>query len=231
MTTATDVAQDSLEKLGIYAPGETIAAADASRCLTVLNDMLDHWADEYLSAYSLIPTTIALVIGQSSYTIGTIAGTSINQQRPTKVNFGPGAALLGAVPINVVSAVEWQAIQGLATQSGTPDTLFYDPQYPIGVLNVAPKPVAGGNLVFQAWTPLRSFPDLTTSYTLAAGVDEALKTNLAVVLQSYFSGANLSPMVVAAATLAKQSLRHSNSPSKAYIGRAAAMVAPQVRNA
>ena len=53
MPTALDIIQDGLENNGIFASGEIIGDADAERSLTILNDMLDSWANESLICFAL----------------------------------------------------------------------------------------------------------------------------------------------------------------------------------
>ncbi len=224
MTTALDLIQDSVERLGVYAPGETMTAADSARGLIVLNDLVDEWSDEFLYIYDLVPTTITLVAAQGSYTIGVTGTPSIAQQRPVRISMGPGqaTATIAAVetPVNVVSAVEWNAIESIASGVGTPDTLFYDARYPNGVLNLAPVPDAIGDVVFQAWSPVTVFASLfDPDVNFSPGTLETLKSNLAVKLKTYFTAAVIDPVVAAGAITGKQNLRHTNLLSRAMIGR------------
>ena len=217
--------------LGIYAPGETVTDADAERGLVVLNYLMDGWADEYLYVYKTIPTTIDLVVDQAAYAIGSTGATTIVQERPARISMGPGAATATIAtvdsPVNVVSSVEWNMIEAIASGSGTPDTLFYDPLYPNGILNLAPVPDALGTLVFQAWYPIQRFNTLSDpDVTLAPGCDETIKTNLAVRLKPYFSEAVLNPAITAGAITSKQNLRHTNLLSRAMIGRTGVPITP-----
>lgn len=225
MSSARDIIQDALERLGVYAPGETMTDADAERGLIKLNDMLNQWGDDYLFVYQLVPTAITLVIGTASYTIG-VSGATITQSRPTKINSGPGGAsvLIGSTTslVNVVSAIEWASIEGIVPGTGTPENLYYDPQYPNGVLNVSPTPDAVGSLTFQAWQPLRSFASLdipASTVNYAAGAEETMKSNLAMELKPYFSDSQLNPAVMMAASEGKMALRQTNITSRAMLSR------------
>lgn len=90
MTTAREVIVDALEKIGVYAPGETVQDADANRALVVLNDMLSAWQEEYLAVYSLSQVVIPTVANVGAYTIG--PGATIAKPRPPRIASGPGAA-------------------------------------------------------------------------------------------------------------------------------------------
>jgi hypothetical protein len=222
--TARDIIQDAVERIGVYAPGETMSAADSARGLTVLNELLNQWAEEYLSVYQLVPTTITLSNGKGAYTIGVSGAPDISQTRPERIEIGPGAAsaTFSAVTtlVNVVSAVEWNAIEGIASGTGVPDTLFYSPGYPLGVLNVAPVPTGAGTMSFSAWLALRSFTSLfLPSVILSAGCEDALKTNLALVLKPFFLSAAVDPMLAQQAVKTKAMLGYTNLASRAMIGR------------
>jgi hypothetical protein len=226
VTTALDLITDTLVKLGIFAPGEPIPAADAAQGLVLLNNMLSQWSDEYLSVYQAVDTPLTLVIGQASYTIGLSSPPTpaLAVPRPTRLNMGPAAAsiLITALtfPINVVSSLEWRVIEGFSPTPGTPDTLFYDPQYPNGVLNFAPTPSAVGVVTFARWVPLQEFTDLTDpDVVFASGGEEALKTNLAVAMKPYWTAAALDPVVAALAVHSKAMLQQTNLVSRAMLGR------------
>lgn len=223
MITALDIITDALVKLGIYAPTETPTAADVNQGLVSLNDMLDQWADEYLYVTQSVATVITLVNGTSSYTIG--PGGVINQARPQQITAGPGVAnaTITAVttPIDVVTGLEWRNIYSVAPGSGTPNILYYDPQYPLGILHLAPTPASVGTVTFGAWLPLTEFPDEGTEFTLVPGMDDSLKTNLAVALKPYFATAQIDPLVVMQAMRGKSMLRYTNLASRSMIGRVA----------
>lgn len=237
MSSAQDIIQDAAEKLGVYAPGETITAADAARGLAMLNDMVNQWADEYLYVYQLVPTNITLVGTQGVYTIGLVSGSTINQQRPVRIETGPGAAFVAGtpnLPVNVVSGIEWASIESIGSGAGSPDTLFYNPTYPNGTLNVAPVPTGAGTLTFQAWQPIRVFTALNnpaSTVSFAAGNEETLKLNLAVMLKTYFRDAPLDPVLAQQAQRAKIMMQHTNMTSRAMLGREARMMQPLARPA
>ena len=217
---ALDIITDSLVKLGVYAPGEPISAADSATSLAVLNDMIDAWSNEYVFFYSLTTVTATLTSSKVSYTIGP-TGADITAPRPARIAYGPNEAsnTISAVKtlMNVVSAVEWQAGPSLSVATGTPDTLYYDPQYPLGVLKVSPIPNAGGTFSFNSWVPLQSFPDLSTTYTLSFGGEEALRSNLAVALKSYFADTQLDQITAIRAVETKKALAYSNVNSRAML--------------
>jgi hypothetical protein len=226
MPTALSIITDALVKIGVYAPSETPTDSDVAQGLISLNDMIDQWANEYLYVTAGTMATLTLAINKASYTIGLTAGADLALVRPVQITYGPGQAALTisgtTTPVNCISSVEWNHIYSITPGTGTPNVLFYDPQYPLGVLNVAPTPNAIGALVFEAWTPFTVFPNYGTAYAFTPGMDDAMKSNLALVLKPYFATSPIDPLLVAEAMRDKAMLRYTNLASRAMIGRQAA---------
>jgi hypothetical protein len=223
VTQALDIIQDAYELLGVYAPGDTISAADSSRAVSVLNSLIDEWAAQNLYVYSLNALAAAVTSGTAQYTVGE-SGASVTAIRPDKITYGNGAASLtigsATTPVKVVSAIEYQVLAGAAPASSQPDTLWYDTStYPNGTLNLLPKPSANGTLTFTAWQRILSFPLQTTAYTLAVGVYEALRDNLSTKLKPYFTDSQLDPLVVEGAMTAKNALFYQSVGSRAMMTR------------
>ena len=221
--TAGELIQASLETIGIYGPGETMTDADAARGLAELNEMLDQWAAEYLYVYQLTTQTATLTTAQASYTIGNTGTPDVSGVRPLRVQYGQGAAAVTisttTTPVAVVSAVEWNSIYNVSPGVGTPNALYYDPQYPLGVLNVAPTPNAGASLSFSSLVILSSFAGLTTSANLSQGVLDAVQASLAVRLKPFYSEGQLDPAVGMRAAEAKDLLRYQTLNSRALLKR------------
>lgn len=221
MTTALAVITDALNELGVYAPGEPIAASDSSQCLDLLNRMIDAWADEFLFPTIITAATVTLTNGVASYTVG--PGGAVNVQYPQGISYGPGVGSVTAsavtTPANVVSAIEWNMIESLAPGAGVPNVLFYDPQYPLGVLNVAPTPNGSMTASVPFTYPLTSFPAIFTNYTMGQGVFDALVHNLCVTAKPYFAVTQMDPNIAVLAVETKDFLRYSNRTSRAFLGR------------
>lgn len=222
---ASDIITDALQKLGVYSSVESVTDADMARCLKILNDMLDGWQNEFMFLFSLTAVPVTLQNGAISYTIGPPgAPANIQTGRPTAIQTGPGAASVvdGATtyPVNVISGLEWSAISASPIQ-GIPDTLYYDAQYPVGVLNVSPTPNKNGLvLTFYKQVPFYSFADYSTKYAFSQGSADALKTNLAVSAKPYFASAQIDPLIPAQATKGKEFLRTTGVTSRAMLKRA-----------
>lgn len=199
--TALDVLTDALELLQVYAPGETISAADSSRALSTLNDMLDDWSNYTLACYTILEQSLVLVPNQQQYTIG--PGGYVNGTRPLKILDGPGTAYVqdgngNNYPVDVVPRDKWNMYgnRSILITSDFPDTLFYDPQFPLGIINLMPVPTINYTLFFDSYQQLAGLNDLFATLALPPGYKRAITTNLAVCLKPYFKTAQIDPLII-----------------------------------
>ena len=201
MTTLTDIATDALLSLGVYAPGEAISAADMGQAFTTFNDMADFLSTQRLASYANLEQNFTLVPGQNRYTIGatgTIAGA-----RPMDILTNPGACrVVDPQGTNyIVRVVDQFSFNSLSSgtiagsnvvTSNTPDVLFYDPQFPNGVINVWPTPTTAWTLYFDCRLAISEAATYTSAVSLPPGYNLMLKRNLAKWLLPYF-GAQVAP--------------------------------------
>ena len=214
MTTALDLITDALCSIGVYAAGETISDADAEQALTVLNDMLDSWSNQSLACYTIQEQAFSLVAGVSAYTIG--PGGTWNGTRPLKLLDAPGRCYLQDenqtnYPIQVVERDQWNLIGTRNIVADIPDTVFYDPQYPLGIINVFPIPAQNFTLFFDATIQLADLSSLTATLSLPPGYSRAIKRNLAVDLWSYFKEGVPQPSLLRAAKEALGDVKRTNA--------------------
>jgi len=183
------IAQDSFEQIKVYAPGVDIDAADAARALSLTNQMLGEWANEKLVCFANLEQSFPLVPGDRTYTIGT--GGDINKVRPLKIETGPGIAYLldsssNRFEIEVIEQDEWNQIKLLTVTAQYPNKLFYDPQYPLGIINIFPTPETAHTVYFDSRLKLASMNALDTAFSLPDGYAQAIKSNLSVRLWRYY---------------------------------------------
>lgn len=75
-TTATDIIQGALRFCNVYAPGESLDAADADDAMETLNDLLDSWSTDQASIFASEENILTFTPNQYRYTIGNYdAGT------------------------------------------------------------------------------------------------------------------------------------------------------------
>jgi len=188
--TAQSMIQDVLEAMKVYSPGVSVNAADSARMLSVMQQMLDTWSNEPYACYANLEQSFPLVPGKRAYTIGP-AGADIIAPRPLEVMIGPGRAYLmdtnnNRYGINVIEQDEWNQIGLLTDTSNMPDTLFYDPQFPLGIINIHATPLIAYTVYFDARLQLQNLANLATPFSLPPGYMEAIKDNLLIRGWKYF---------------------------------------------
>lgn len=213
MATALDVITDALQMLGVYDPNETLTDADAQTGLSVLNDMLDSWSNESLTTFAWLTNSFPLVANQQSYTVG--PGGNFNTTRPLQILTGPGTCFIrdtnsNDYPVDVVAQDVWNLIGLKDNTSDIPDTLFYDPQFPLGIINMFPVPIITYTLFFSSQLQLADLPLITTPISLPPGYKLALGTNLAVALKPYFADGNLDPIIIERAAKSLGNIKRTN---------------------
>lgn len=212
--TARDIIEDALQLLGIYAPGDQVSAADADRALSVLNDMLDVWSNESLACYDWVTQTFTLIPNKYQYTVGG-AGADITGQRPLRVSDAAGAAYLLDTNLNrylmdVVDNQTWNMRTTAVADANLPDTLWYDPQFPLGIINVWPTPTIGYTCSFMSYLQLGDFATLDAAFSLPPGYKRAITTNLCMSLKAYFTSSAIDPMIVGEAAFTKGAIKRTN---------------------
>jgi hypothetical protein len=217
VSSAAAIIDSALEMIGAYAPGEPRSSADTTRALDQLNKMLDTWSNESLMAFTILEQSFALQAGKTAYTIGTSGGADVALTRPLRVIEGPGAAYLqdaGAnnYAVRVVPRDMWNQIgnRGATTVSNVPDTMFYDPQFPLGVVNVWPAPTSTYRLYFDSYQQLGNLSNLTSNIVLPPGYEAAIQANLAVWLGPFFKSAAVPDDVKALARETKKIVKRTN---------------------
>lgn len=219
MATARDLIQEAVEKIGAYGAGETMSSADENRCLSVFQNMIDSWSNESLICFAIKEQTLTLVVNQLTYTLG--AGGTL-PDRPIRLIYGPGAAFAtdsngNRYPIDVYPQDKWNEIWNLTASNSTiPNVIFYDPQYPLGVVKIWPL-YAGGlgmTLTFNSYLQLASLnEDPATEIALPPGYREAYVDNLARQIWRYFKpdGAQIPADIAEDAAKSKGVLKRANT--------------------
>jgi hypothetical protein len=219
MSTVRDLAQASLEEIGVYAPGESVLDADAQRVLDQLQKMLDSWSGENLMAFAILEQSVALTVNKSAYTIGTSGSPDINATRPLKIMQGPGRAYIkdgSSVKyyLDVVERDLWNQQTGQANQtSQIARILFYDPTYPNGTINIFPQPnTAGYTLFFDSHQQLQAGAIVTLDSTISfpPGYEAGIQHNLAVWSGPFFKNALVSQDVKDLADRTKRIIKRVN---------------------
>lgn len=222
--TGIEIVTESLQLLQVYAPSEVLSDADATLGLTVLNDFLDDLSNQSLATFTILEQSFPLVPGKQSYTIGLTGGADLAMARPLRVLDGPGTAYVqdanqNNYSVKVVPRDQWNLYgnRGIQIQSDFPDTLFYDPQYPLGVINVLPVPTIAYNIFFDSYLQFSDFMGLTAKSSLPPGYMRMIKTNLAVCLKPYFKAAQIDPLIILEAKERLGNIKRTNMRSNVAV--------------
>ncbi len=189
LVTALEIVTASLQNLNVLQQGQSLPNAMADDGFKRLNRMLGQWAVQNLTIPATAGETFPLVAGKGGpsnpYSIG--VGGDFNTDKPPSADYISSVklALGGTAPVVEVPRVlytrdmyEAIAIKELSNALFT--GLYYVPTAnPLGRINLWPVPdTALHSLVLYHDTPLTSFVDLVTPYSLPMGYDEALIYNL-----------------------------------------------------
>jgi len=185
--TVQKLIEASLRKLGVIASGETPEVTILNDSLEMLQMMLRLWASKRILVYASTKESFSLVVGRASYTWG--SGGNITTARPNSI--------IGAYVrdtdgndsmIEIISEGQYRA-KSDKSSTGTVESLFYHPLYPLGYLYLFPTSDTTDTMYVDSLKPFTetsSFDALTSTVAFPPNYEEALVYNLAVRLASDF---------------------------------------------
>lgn len=186
MTTANQLITRAMQALGILGRTEVPSAGESNDGLTAFNSMLDSWSGgEDLMSYVVLERSFPLVVNTNSYTIGT--GGVVNIARPNDIT---QAYIRDSIGNNFLMEIlprdKWNQIGNRSSTitSQIPDTMFYDPQYPLGVINIFPTPLLTYTCFFDSTQDQVDFASLTATLTTPPGYERCYVLNLALELMA-----------------------------------------------
>lgn len=181
MTTAQDIVTGALRLISSTTPGEAIPGDEINNGLVVLNQMLASWSTDNLMIPYRSLDAFSLVVGQKSYTIGTSGMVNINSVRPDYITDAWLTDTLSGIdyPINFYTSQQYEDIPLKSIQS-IPRWLYYDTQYPNGVINIFPTASATTyTLNIQSTKPIMQFATINSSMILPGEYFKAMRYLLA----------------------------------------------------
>lgn len=192
--TGNQIVGEAFSLLNLYLPGETPSANDAQFARTRLNRLLSQWRIRSLMIPVIARERFDLVADQGGpddpYTIGD-GGDFDTARPPTQTSIRSANLILTAtdpevrVPLGIYTDDAYHANQIPGMSSAQPTALYYNPTYADGFGSIFLWPVPDGatnDLELFLAKPLVSFDNLTTSYDLPDGADDALVYQLALRL-------------------------------------------------
>lgn len=177
MTTYADIINAGLRRLRILDIDSTADSTQLANGLLALNALIDSLNAEKISLYEEKELSALTLTGATSYTIG--SGGNLNTARPDRIL--SAFYRLNSVdyaPLKMVMKPEWDWLAS-KTQVGTPELLWYDTDYPLGVLHLWPNP-ASGSLYITVPLQLTEAATTGTTLSLPPGYRKMLIDNFAI---------------------------------------------------
>lgn len=186
------VLEDALHELNVLSPGESIDGPSAAFCLRRLNTIFDTWNAQREAVYAELFEVFTLVPNQQNYTIGA-AGSSPDwttaNHRPVQID--AANVVLNAITPNVrqplrIQDYEWWAgVRVRDVSTAFPTDLYFEADWPLGVVHLWPKPSAAYGLELVS----RGTHDLATldgTFSMPPGYQQAATLTLAEHVASGF---------------------------------------------
>lgn len=205
--TGRDLISASLRLIGALAPGESLAASEATDGLASLNRMIDSWSTEGLIIHAVTAeTAFALTASVATVTMGTSGNITTRPMSIESAFIRDGST---DYPLRILTHTEYAAIVDKTVQSDYPTALYDDGAFPQRTLTLYPVPSAAHSIVLFTKRALTQIATLDTAISLPPGYDEALVYNLSIRLGPEY-GKPLSAEVVGIAQESKASIKRAN---------------------
>lgn len=204
-----------MKRIGVLGAGETMPGDMGADGLLRLNDLIDGWATEHLTVYTITRSTWVITTA-ASYTVGT--GGTVNIPRPVGPQAIPNIGFQDTSSSPVLERLigppltedAYAAIPQKTLTAPMPIYWYYNPTYPLGALKPFPVPTSTTlQGVIYAETPVAQLAALSTTISLPPGYQRFLTSNLAVELAPEF-GVQASPALVASAIESKADIKRAN---------------------
>lgn len=176
MATAQDIINSAYNAIGVATAN--ISAAQSAKALTILNNMLGIWGIDGLLVPYRTSENFPLVVGQSSYTIG--SGGNFNTVRPLEV---VQAYIRDSSNIDyTLKPIDQRQYTEITNKTADrrPLRFYYDPQYTLGILYFDSEPIAVETLYLVSEKALTELAALSTTVALPDFYKEPLIYNLAI---------------------------------------------------
>lgn len=147
----------ALRKISVTESGETPDSSMVSEASDALNAMVKHWQANGIHIWRMAEATITLVVGQTSYALGTDPAT-----KPLKIISARrfNTTSLIDVPLEEMDRVEYQEMPN-KTSTGAANSFFYDRRAAVistGLFYVWPSPENTDEIIKYTYArPIQDF--------------------------------------------------------------------------
>lgn len=191
-TTALDLIKGALRKINSYQSGEQLAPEDANDALEVLNDLLDSWSTDHAfvfaspeNVFNFTANKYQYSIGQGGYFQADNAGAGV--QRPLRIT--SAYTRFSGLDFTIDVTLDENTYNSILLKNQPapwPLVCWYNPTYPLGLLNFYPAPSDNGELHLFSDQIFTNFVSLTQGVSLPQGYSRAIKWALAKELAAEF---------------------------------------------
>lgn len=205
--TARQLIEAALRTLGVGAT-ESPTNAELQTALEDFQIMLRSWSLENLMTYFIEEENFACSAGTAQYTIG--SGGTFNTTRPVSIVGAFTRTTAGVdYPLEIVDEKQFREV-AVKSDSGTPAWLWYNPEYPLGLINLYQTPNGADDLYLNTKKPLTEPTKLTSNVQFDPAYDKAIRYGLAMELAPSY-GIEPSPLIINQANKAKRTIKSYNA--------------------
>jgi len=180
MATGKTILKAALRLLNVKASVDALSSSELEDGKEVLNQLIDSWSNEKLMQPALVEVTHTLTASDGQYSIG--PSGDINVTRPLRIESASVRRNNLDYTVGIVENRVWESIYNKQTLSSYPRSLYFRNSYPLGEINLYPKPSEANLLVLQVWAQMDQITDMDATLALPPGFNRALKYNLALDL-------------------------------------------------
>lgn len=209
--TVQEIIEAALRKANIVDPAETASAATLAIGLEVFRTMVKSMSADELIIYFVDEVSMTLTSGDKDISIG--SGGDFDTTWPLKIDNGwirDGNDM--DHPLKIIGRDRYRRITSKATP-GTPSLLWYNPEYPLGLIYLYPVQTSALSLYLNIVIPLEDFDALADPVTFPGAYEKMLIYNLTIELGIEW-GKELLPEVSAIAGKSKRSIKVLNAANK-----------------
>ena len=178
MTTARDLVQKAHKKISVLGQGSTLTSEEINDGFDEMNAMIAQWSTDGALIFTETKETFSLS-GATSYTIG--SGQTFDTTLPRDIKAAYVSENGFDTPLDLIDNVEYASISD-KDQTGTPEKIYFDGNYPTGNIYIWPVGYSYTTLTMFTEKPLTSFSSLTTTFEMPLEYETAIIYNLAVRL-------------------------------------------------
>lgn len=222
MTTMRDIINSAMRKINVLGVGSTLEEEEVNDAFESLKGMVASWSTNGALIYTETTETFPLT-GSVSYTIG--SGADFNTVVPRDIKSAYVTYAGYDIPVDIIGSKTYSTITD-KDETGTPDKIFFDSNYPTANIYVWPVGYSGTTLTITSEKPLTEITSLDDVFSMPPEYERALKFNLAIEVAPEYE-AEASPTVRQIASRSLKNIERQNRKNnkgimkvdRAFLGR------------